>query len=494
MGRSITASRFAEQDFLAFSAKLHDNLDALRQLLDTPGFGACVPRLGAELEYYIVDRHGKPALLNREIQAAVADQQLTLELNRYNLEYNFDVWPLANNAFTALENSVVEATARLARAAAVHDASVVPIGILPTLTEGDLGPAVMTREPRYEALSEILLAMRGGGFRIDISGSEHIRLERSDLTAEGACTSFQVHFSFPLDRFVDTWNAITLVTPLVLALSVNSPFLLGKRLWQETRVPLFKQATDSRRKGMPWHDLPRVELGYDWLRRSAYELFAQRVYLYPPLIPLCDDEDPQAVIDRGDLPALHELNLHNGTIWHWNRPVYSAEDDGHIRVELRALPAGPSACDMVANAAFHIGLAVGLQDDIEALIPAMPFNFVTRNFYQAAQHGLDARLVWPSRRQNRLWDKPAAQLALSLLDRARRGLVSLGVGSDEADRLLAVIEHRVSSGQTGSRWQLSGVEQLEQRMSRNEALRHMVACYCRNSHANLPVSRWESMS
>ncbi len=380
---------------------------------------------------------------------------------------------------------------RLDGYAAQEGGSLLAIGILPTLGERHLGEAMMTPEPRYRALSEVLIAMRGGAFPLHIDGPDPLRHSREDITAEGICTSFQVHFGFPVADFVDTWNAMTLVTPLVLALSTNSPLLLGHRLWHETRVPLFKQATDGRRQGVPWHDLARVDLTNDWLRRSAYELFAQRVYLYPPLIPACHQEDPLAVVEQGGVPGLHELNLHNGTVWHWNRPIYSGEGNGHIRIEMRSLPAGPSAVDMAANAAFHIGLAVGLRDSIEALLPAMPFRFASDNFLRAARRGMEARLIWPSLQQNRLWDKPVRALAESLLETAALGLRELGVADVEVETMLGVIERRIETGQSGSVWQLASYEQLRRRCDREQALSRLVREYSRLSAANRPVSEWE---
>jgi len=287
---------------------------------------------------------------------------------------------------------------------------------------------------------------------------------------------------------------MALTTPLVLALSANSPLLFGKRLWHESRVPLFKQATDSRRDGAPWHDLPRVDITRDWLRKSAYELFAQRVYLYPPLIPQCSEEDPADVLNCGHLPRLDELNLHNGTVWHWNRPIYCHHGDGHIRIELRSLPAGPSAIDMAANAAFHIGLAVGLRGQMDWLIPAMPFQFVAKNFMAAARDGMNAKLIWPSLNQNRLSDKSVRALGLSLIDTARCGLKSIKVEDSEADKMMGVIESRLESGQNGAVWQLDSFERLSSKMEPERALRKVVESYSAYSHANLPVSKWPGVA
>lgn len=494
MGREIARTGFGAEDFRAFSARLHDNLRALKQVMDRPGFGADASTLGAELEFYLVDEAGLPLPRNREVRDRAADPRATLELNRYNLEYNFPVHDFVDRPFSRLAAAMEATRERLDAHARREGGSLLAIGILPTLQERHLGEAMMTDEPRYRALSDVLVAMRGGSFDLNIDGPDPFALSREDITAEGICTSFQVHFGFPMASFVDTWNAMTLVTPLVLALSTNSPLLLGHRLWHETRVPLFKQSTDGRRRDVPWHDLARVDLTNDWLRHSAWELFAQRVYLYPPLIPVCHQEDPLAVLERGGVPQLHELNLHNGTVWHWNRPIYSGEGDGHIRIEMRSLPAGPSAIDMAANAAFHIGLAVGLRDQVESLLPAIPFRFANENFYRAARHGMDARLIWPSPQQNRLWDKPVRALAESLLETAARGLRELGVDDIEVDTLLGVIERRIQTGQSGSVWQLANFERLRTGHCREEALALLVQGYRRLSGDNRPVADWEALA
>lgn len=490
MGQDIQQSSFSQGDFDSFSAKLSSNLAALHQILQRPDFGQAAPALGAELEFYLIDENGNPLCGNRAVQKSANDSQVTLELNQYNLEYNYTPVALNNRPFSQLEKDILNSQNRLNCLAADIGGRLLPIGILPTLTTRDLGPQIMTDLARYKALSDILLRIRGGEFAIDIDREDSLHLKRRDLTLEGTCTSFQVHYSFPLSRFVDIWNAMTLITPLVLAISTNSPLLLGKKLWHETRVPLFKQATDSRSRKPAWHDLPRVELGYDWLRQSVHELFAQRVYLYPPLIPLCSDEDPIAALESNSLPGLHELSLHSGTIWHWNRPVYCNQGSGHVRIEMRCLPAGPTAIDMAANAAFYIGLATGMVDEISDLLPAIPFRFVSENFYNAAKEGIDAQLIWPSLTRNRLSNTDARKLVLALLPKADAGLQQLGVVKDERNRLLQVIAGRVSTGQSGSSWLLNRYAQLKAGKRQNP-LQDLVFEYSANNSSNLPVSEWE---
>lgn len=493
MGREITRTEFTSTDYKDFSARLHDNLEVLKKVLARPDFGRCGHSLGAELEFYLIDRQGAPLPHNANIRQRSGDPHVALELNRYNLEYNFPVYGFDHRPFVQLETDIQAAEWRLNQLAAEEGGSLLAIGILPTLQAHHLGDALMTPEPRYLALSKILMAMRGGTFAIDIQGQDRLELARTDISAEGICTSLQVHFAFPVEEFVDLWNAATLATPVVLAIAANSPLLLGKCLWRESRIPLFKQSTDSRRRDVPWHDLPRVDLTHGWLRHSVYELFAQGVYLYPPLIPICHSEDPVEALAAGNLPGLHELSLHHGTIWHWNRPIYSAEGDGHIRIELRSLPAGPSAIDMAANAAFHIGLALGLKDHVEALLPAIPFRFAVENFYRAARDGMDARLIWPSLNQNRLWDRPVREIAEQLVDIARRGLRLGGIDEDEVERMMQVIERRLETGQSGAEWQLGSFDNLSSRMDAHQALQALVGGYQQYSHANCPVADWELM-
>src|SRR5690606_28494949 len=203
--------------------------------------------LGAELEVYVIDAEGKPLGCNREIQARAADPLLTLELNRFNLEYNLPPVPLAETPFHATEHNMREALQRLEEHAGAEGGRIVPIGILPTLTFNNFGPRAMTDEPRYHLLKKRLREIREGLFKVNITGEDELVIETGDITFEGANTSFQVHYRVDPARFTDTYNALQLIMPLVLALGCNSPTAFGQRLWQETRIPLFKQSIDCRK-------------------------------------------------------------------------------------------------------------------------------------------------------------------------------------------------------------------------------------------------------
>jgi len=491
MGIEIDKTRFSAQDYAAFQARLEENLNALRELAETPGFGSGPATLGAELEMYIVDARGRPLHANKEIQADANDPQLTLELNRYNLEYNLSPFAVSDQAFAATEKEILAKLAGLREVAAARDARIVPIGILPTLRQSDFGPHCITDRRRYHALVEQLIQRRGGSFRVDINGADPLQLDMADIALEGANTSFQVHYRVAPADFADTYNAIQLMTPLALAIGANSPTLFGHSLWHETRIPLFKQSIDTRHVDRySWNEPPRVSFGQGWARRGAGELFREVVRIYPPLLPICAAQSPAAEIAQGRTPSLAELRLHQSTVWLWNRPIYDDADGGMLRIEMRSLPAGPTAVDMVANAAFLIGLAEGIRPRIHQLLSGIPFGIAEYNFYRAAQHGLDAKLVWPEFDQSGFAEQAVCAIIEKMLPLARQGLDAIGVAPAESARYLGVIQRRLERRQTGAIWQQKMLAGLSGTRSREEALHQLLEVFIKHSTDNQPVADW----
>jgi gamma-glutamyl:cysteine ligase YbdK (ATP-grasp superfamily) len=494
MGLEIDKSSFTPQEFSGFYQRLQSNLQALKALLKRPGFGAGPGSIGAELELCIVDRNGHPLMINSEIQQAQADPQLTLELNRYNLEYNLTPVPTRGTPFSRIETEIRGAITALEESAVSHEGHILAIGILPTLRRRDFGLHVMTEQRRYQALTDGLSRIRGKRIQVRINGDEPISLRARDVTLEGANTSLQLHYRVLPENFADTYNAMQLATPVVLALAGNSPFLLGHRLWHETRIPLFKHAIDGAGCSGQSGRASRVNLGTGWVRDGAYELFAESALLHDALLPVCrEGEDDMQTVLNGGLPKLHELRLHQGTIWPWNRVIYDDSCGGHLRIEMRALPAGPTACDMMANAAFLIGLAEGLRGDITELMPALPFAMLEHNFYRSAEFGLGSRLLWPSSCHRRLEEVSVAQLARSLLPLAAEGLGRIGIDAVETGHYLGIIEQRLERGRTGARWQLGQVSRLSRRLSRHRALKTMLEGYRVRAEINQPVAQWTDM-
>jgi hypothetical protein len=275
-----------------------------------------------------------------------------------------------------------------------------------------------------------------------------------------------------------------------VALGANSPFLFGHELWRETRIPLFEQATDTRAEELKAQGVrPRVWFGERWIT-SIFDLFEENVRYFPALLPICEEEDPAAVLEQGRTPSLTELTLHNGTIYRWNRPIYAVvEGRPHLRVENRVLPAGPTVADIMANAAFYFGLARTLAEQDRPIWTQMSFNAAEENLHNAARYGIAASVFWPG-----VGNVPVTELVLRrLLPMAADGLERWGVDAADRDRLLAIIEGRCVSGRNGAEWQVGATRTLNLRTEEGqsiEALRAMLAEYRERMHSNVPVHEW----
>jgi hypothetical protein len=261
MGTEINQEEFDEVDYLRFAERLGECLRALGRLLERPGFGIGPATVGAELELFLVDGTGRPLPCNQAVRAAAADPRVTVELNQFNLELNASPVPLAGRPFAALGGELNVLLDQVAAAARGHAGWPALIGILPTLTPADLGPGMLTDAPRYRALNAGLRRLRPDAFRIRIAGNDPLELASEDVGLEGANSSFQIHLRVDPVDFTRTYNAVQLATAPVLAVSGNSPTFLGHRLWDETRIVVFKQSVDDRSGHGPRRRLARTALG-----------------------------------------------------------------------------------------------------------------------------------------------------------------------------------------------------------------------------------------
>lgn len=488
MGTAIPQETFTALEHERFSACLVKSLSALAALLARPGFGVGPRSVGAELELHLVDAAGRPLPINQRVLGCMADPRVVPELDGFNLECNPRPTLLSGRPFQWLASELRSALAETRRAAVAVGARIAVIGVLPTLGLQELGPGVITPLPRYRALSRGLRGHRSGPFQIHISGKDTLQLDWEDISPAGACTSLQFHLRVDPADFTRVFNAAQLATAPVLALSGNSPLFLGRRLWHETRIALYGQCMDDRSEEEQASGRPaRVGFGQQWLSGGALDLFSESVTLHPPVLPVLSDEFPLEVVRSGGVPRLPELLLHHGTVYPWNRAVYDPHGGGHLRIELRALPAGPSLVDMLANGAFLLGLVLALEHDVSALLPQMDFQSARGNFFAAAHDGLEASLVWPSADSRPV---PARQLLPGLLRQARTALVAAGVTPEDVDGLFDLLSQRLGTGHTGAFWQLETLAQLEARQPREEALAQMLERYMEYSESGAPVHTW----
>lgn len=486
MGEDVQAQEFTRADRTRHREKVRRNLDVFARMLREAHFDTDDPMTGLEVELNLVDDAGDPALRNAEALDAIADAAFQTELGQFNVEINVPPARLRLDGLRTFEEGLRRSLNNAEARSSTVGAHLVMIGILPTLAEEHLRPASISANPRYRLLSEQILDARGEDISISIAGPERLDATADSIVPEAACTSMQLHVQTSPESFAAYWNASQAIAGVQLAVSANSPYLLGRELWRETRIPLFEQATDTRSEELKAQGVrPRVWFGDCWIT-SVFDLFEENVRYFPPLLPIVHDEDPMAVLDAGGIPGLDELRLHNGTIYRWNRPVYDISAGvPHLRVENRLLAAGPTVVDMVANAAFYFGLVRAIAENDRPLWSQLSFSTAEENFHTAARDGIDAQLYWPG-----VGQVPATELVLRrLLPLAHQGLEAWGVEASVRDRLLGVIEGRCITGVTGATWFVNRVHERAG-MERYDALRATLREYREAMHANEPVHTW----
>lgn len=489
MGQDVTGRERGPAGVRGFTRALLRDLKALRRMLHEGRFETGVRRVGAEQELFLIDDAYRPASKAMEVLDAL-DGPYTTELGLYNLEANVEPRRLEGRCFHDLEARVHELVEGARTAARSVGAEVLLTGILPTLGKSDVTLDNITPKPRYRALDGALAAMRRGApYRLHIQGSDELRAEHDSVMLESCTTSFQVHLQVDPDEFTRVYNVAQVVTAPVLAACVNSPLLFGKRLWDETRIALFQQSVDTRSGTVHTRDLaPRVRFGEDWVHESVVELFEEDVVRFRVLLIRDLEDDPLAVLDAGGTPRLQALQLHNGTVYRWNRPCYGVCETGaHLRIECRVLPAGPTVVDQVANAAFWIGAVLGGADRLGDVRERIDFGDAKANFLAAARNGPRAGFRW----LDEVTISAPDLILEETLPLARAGLTSAGVDPDDVDRYLGIVRDRVRSGTTGARWLERSLQGMRGRGTRPERLAALTAATLARQKSGGPGHTWD---
>lgn len=488
MGEHNVEQYVDEKQSQASMKALLEDLRALAFMLEEGHFESGVRRIGAEQEMFLIDRYLRPAPVSLEVLKHANDPRLTTEIARFNLEANLTPLKLENNCFNRMEQELAELIALARNSAATQNADVLLSGILPTLQKSDLTLDNLAPVARYHELNRGVIRLRGGPLSIHIKGLDELHLTHDNIMMESCNTSFQVHFQSNAREFSNHYNTAQAITAPVLAVAVNSPLLFGQRLWQETRVALFQHSTDERSRPQLARNQPtRVNFGDCWLKHSVVELFHDQITRFRPIMIAQPEENPFAVLARGETPSLAALRLHNGTVWRWNRACYGVREGvPHLRIENRALPSGPTIVDEIANAAFFTGLMLALPQVYGDVATRMAFDDAKLNFFRAARHGLDAQFQWVDGQSY-----SAASLILDqLLPLARQGLSSSQVASEDIDKYLGIIEERALSRQTGARWIMNFLSASGASAAKDASRRRLTAEILANQKQGHPVHRW----
>ena len=485
--RTVT-SEIGKGSARAFSKALLKDLQALEKMLENGLIESGVRRFGCEQEMFLVNRAWRPAPVAMEVLERLDGEAFTTELARFNLEMNVEPMMLGGACLSTLQESIEELLDMAREAASEEGADVVLAGILPTLGKSDLTLDNISPMPRYYALNESLTRMRGKAYRLQIQGRDELQIEHDSVMLEACNCSCQVHLQVDSTEFAPMYNAAQAMTGPVLAAAVNSPVLFGKRLWAETRIALFRQSIDTRSTSVHLREFStRVRFGDRWVKESVAELFQEDIAQFRVLLAQETVEDPFEQLAAGDIPRLQALQLHNGTVYRWNRPCYGiSEGKPHLRIECRVLPSGPTVLDEVANAAFWIGLVLGAKHEYGDITERLSFADAKYNFLTASRQGLDAGFRWVDGQS-----VTAPELILeTLLPLARAGLEAY-VDRSEIDKYLGVIHDRVQSRGTGSDWMMRSLSEMEDRGSRSERMTALTAAIANRQSERKPCHEWE---
>ena len=494
MGEQATAADYADpQRLRRFMKGLLNDVRALEMLLENGRVETGVRRIGAEQELCLVDRAYRPApYAEKVLQDLPDDGTFTPEIGKFNVEFNLPPFVFGQDCLSRLETALDDALEKVRGAAAGHGLGVVMTGILPTLKKSDVGVHNMMERARYAALNDALKRLRGGEFDLRLTGTDELIIKHDSVMMESCNTSFQVHFQVSPHEFARFYNIAQAATAPVLSAAVNSPLLFGRRLWKETRIALFQQAVDTRPTGDHVLDRSaRVSFGESWIRDSVIEIFHEDIARFRVVLGVDIEEDSEAVVESGGVPKLKALQLHNGTVYRWNRPCYGVLDGiPSLRIENRALPAGPTVVDEVANAAFWFGVVAGMVEAHDDITKVMAFDTAKSNFLASARQGLDAQIQWVDGKS-----VPARELILEqLLPLAKDGLKEAGTNSDDIEKYLGVIESRISSGRTGSTWILDSLSAMDRASKSAERMSALVAGAIERQRTGEPIHEWSLAS
>ncbi|WP_419419852.1 hypothetical protein ACNVED_00675 [Legionella sp. D16C41] len=428
---------------------------------------------GAEIELFLLDDKYNPAPDNLKFIKKVNDAALIPEVGKAHLEINTCHVHLCKDGLSKLHQNVLKFWQQCCDVARRNHYHLALIGTLPTATEKHLAIKYLTNKKRYHLINSCIWEhCSGKPILIDLLGAEHLKLPLHSLTINGLISAFQIHIQMGLSQSVKYYNIAQAIAGPMLALACNSPFLLGKHIFADTRVFLFEQALT----------LPRFDralgfkccmFGISYLKNSFFELFDQNYQFFPRLIP--------EISYKSSIDNMFHVRRQNSVIYRWNRPVIDFNNKGqpHLRIEHRGLSTGPTIIDMIANAAFFYGLLSYFSLQSTSIEHLLPFYLAKNNFFEAARHGFNAQFTWfLGKKMN------ACLLLKELIPKARKGLLALGINNSDIELYLDIIAERIDKRMNGSAWQCQFISKY------GRDFHNLLEVYLHNQEQELPVAQW----
>ncbi len=492
MGEQRVSLLTENEQMHRFVRHLLKDVRALEYMIENDWFEKDITRIGAEQEMCLIDKHYKPVPKAMEaLKHLKGNDWVETELAAFNLECNLTPRELKGKCFSEMETEVRRYLNKIQEKTSKIGADVLLTGILPTLRKSDLGMHNLTPKKRYAALMNAITEhLLGNAFELRLRGVDEILVKHDSPLLEACNTSFQVHYQVTPDNFAKMYNIAQALAAPIIAISANSSVLFGRRVWHETRIALFQQALDTRTTSHHMRErCPRVTFGNGWLKESIMEIYKEDILRFRVLISGDIEEDAYEMIKDKKTPKLRALQVHNSTVYRWNRPCYGISPNGqpHLRIENRVLPAGPTVIDEVANAAFWVGLMTGMEEEIGDVTKIMSFEDARDNFGKAARFGIDTKFTWFNNEKI-----SAVDLILNqLIPIAKRGLQKRGIAKGDIKRYLDIIKGRAENHMNGARWTLRTFTKLIKQTNRDEAVTALTAAILENQRKSKPVHKWK---
>lgn len=494
MGEHKVSKLTNKKQRLKFVQDLLRDIRALEFMLEQKDmFEENITRIGAEQEMVLVDKETfKAAPMAMEALDALKDYDwVETEIAKFNLETNLDPREFTGNCFSEMEKENRSKLLKINEEIEKLGLNIVLTGILPTLIKDDLSLDNLTPMERYRALIEAINEqLVSESYQLNLKGIDELRIKHDSPLIEACNTSFQVHLQVSPKEFVKMYNIAQALAGPVMAIAANSPLVFGKMLWHESRIAMFQQALDTRTSHDQIRDRrPRVQFGNSWLEDSILDIYREDISRFRVLISADYDENPLEKLKEKVTPKLSRLQVHNGTVYRWNRPCYGISPNGqpHLRIENRVFAAGPTVLDETANAAFWLGLMIGMSLEFDDIRTKIDFEDVHDNFEKAARFGIDCTFNWIDDQKI-----SACDLVLDhLLPIARKGLEHRKIDAKDIDKYLGVIEGRAKKHMNGARWMLKSFLKLSRETSKDEALTTLTSCIIENQKTSLPAHEWK---
>lgn len=466
---------------------LLDDLEALQHMSDQKMFERSPIRIGAEQEFCLVNEAWEPTKLAVDVLKGLDRRFFTTELALYNLEANLEPLPLSGDCFSKMHAQLDFLMGEAREEASKYGLKVILTGILPSIDSRHLKKDYMTPVKRYEVLDETIRNLRGNHLELHIKGVDEINLHHDSILFEGCNTSFQSHLQIDVNDFANSYNWAQAISGPILAICANSPLLMGRELWQETRIALFTQSVDSRPSTfIVDQGEARVGFGKEWATGGIVDYFKENIVRFPSLLTTDFGSESTECLKTGKVPKLRALNLHNGTVYKWNRVCYGITNGKpHVRIENRYLPSGPTTADEMANLMFWVGVMQGRPKEFDNIEAQMSFKDIKTNFYSAARYGMATQFYWKG---DLLTSK---ELLLDhFLPMAYKGLYKMKIDPEDVEKYLSIIEKRIM-GNNASRWMVLSYRKLMENVKSTEAQQRLIEIMYAREQKGYTVDAWQ---